>query len=876
MSIPHSDQKYFDAGNKSPAIPNDISNESEMLANFESRRNTSTRKSGNSSYEGLRNIFWSNRRVKQKRTPKSSLQYSSSSKKSNMHNKNEKDVSELAIHRAQSFNSDVVLDSDVADIGGTCGVSFSRNLSNADSFFSSERYKTSSDNLRRSSVLSDTDDNLTDCSADVLDSCDLDLHPEHKVYKKVKLSKNSLKNILKKLTTARQTLLHLQDGIPRNDSFDQSPSHMKVEKNIRVVPSYSLKPGCKTRKNIMKRAKSDDELDRELFSDYQLGTKIMGAKIAENKINSIYRGSPNADPTVQNAALSTVKMCAGESSWKHTDAEALILANCSSSSEEDLTNSGLVCEENYYEKTFQKMEELLQDDIYRDSAIYSDPEDIELKISAADVTKHFPSNILDRVTKSPSFKIATSSKVVSPIYTKSSESFVQSSKCEFKMCNNSVFYKSNEVTGKCYYDENMKLKPERDSPNVHTGEQEMQNEITKEKRILLNTKLEHVTPITSTNEKSPVVSENSIGVILLGKDISLQVVSDTSTKCSDQLTYCASDDMKLPSYCNKNSSESSSPSVKHIVGNLNCKVNNVSEAKKVPPPVPKKPVRKVHTKLLNENIRNISSREIIEITDEISNLSIRNEICEDSLNRTLDCNGYSSRYSEVTKTVTESSKPPQSPMNSIRCFTNRKVSQNTSTRNSFRRAQSEKREIRELKICEGSSDEVSTSSSGRFNLSRKRSIKAIGSMLGGKLRNNRSSSVPPKLETEKKTSLSSLDCASNYQNYNDSETDSPVFKRKKKLSKRLPKPNNKKTNSQQNPESTQHSSLCHDSMDSLDFKDVPKMKNSFEAKTAAEARSSRLKARPSEVCRKEASCDEREIARPKGWVRQVVGRLQEQ
>ena len=377
----------------------------EGVSSFGARRRVGFKNSDRPD-SGLKGIFWSSRKIKDKKFRLDGDIPSNSEAVS------QDIVIKDNVRRTNSFNEDLILENVSASVYTSRNPRYQKNQSSKNS-----SKKVNSKKLRRHSTMTDTEDNMTDCSGDILGELDTGIHPQHKVYKNVHLSKQSLKNILRKLTASRQSMPTIDDGFHVQQTSVKAKKRFRSKSSGRV--SNIAKKCTKTFKEKVRQIITDDELDDESKCDepsllkYQLGTSKMGAKIAENKANSIFRHSMNvrlSDTPYLSTQPNTFNGGGGQDEDKTTfdqmdESDSKNICHYySSSSNDDLMNSNNFICDGYYEKSFDMIEHVLEEEVYRDSAIYSDPEDISVKISAADITKNLPSNILDRVSKSPSFR----------------------------------------------------------------------------------------------------------------------------------------------------------------------------------------------------------------------------------------------------------------------------------------------------------------------------------------------------------------------------------------------------------------------------------------------------------------------------------------
>ncbi|KAF2361599.1 Dbl (DH) domain [Trinorchestia longiramus] len=284
------------------------------------------------------------------------------------------------------------------------------------------------------------DEQFTDCSESVQLEDSFNVHPEHKIYTSAILSRHSLKNVMNKLVSARKSSSQDEAVVTVGSSLDTATTDKTPGKLV-----YSMARQCtKTLKERIKQIRSEEESctlttskssalnkpsitgpvknvgcenskralqEINSMSQYKQGSSSIGEKLATNCITSLKNDSgsvsdnthfENSQPVFPQFETSA-KACTNTSpSDTLNDLDDLNLDDSSGSLEEfEDDNSG---GDSYYERSFEVIEDMMENDLFRDSAIYSDPEDPDSKISVSDLTKNLPRSILNRVSKSPSVR----------------------------------------------------------------------------------------------------------------------------------------------------------------------------------------------------------------------------------------------------------------------------------------------------------------------------------------------------------------------------------------------------------------------------------------------------------------------------------------
>ena len=470
LSITNSESKTT----KDISVKKHNSSFSNNMSDFGSRRTAALKRSGISNYDNIMSI-WSSLRGREKRSVDKDL--TSPCTNSHVHSESEdvrnEEMRKHSLRRAQSFNSELSLWRKSNRSAGSVILKDNSNQRERSPEENKERrvtiavcdgpgektvtddYKKGDPKLissrfkgRSEAINYDTEDNFTDCSENLATRYVpfSTVHPEHKIYTKAILSKNSLKNVLSKLTSTRKSLANEQEV--------GGSQHSDLEKSGDKTPSklvYTARQCTKTLKERIKQIKSEDDCGSTCTSasiqnqgnkynktnvghinkkseqiydlqEYQQGSSSIGAKLATTPVitnyqvprGRLFKESLAQEQVDENESVlqsfetdvekSVVEnLPTDETTWKR-NLEELTLDDSSGSLEEfDDDNSGGDC---CYEKSFEAIENILENDIFRDSAIYSDPEDPDSKISAAELTKNFPRSILNRVSKSPSLRSA--------------------------------------------------------------------------------------------------------------------------------------------------------------------------------------------------------------------------------------------------------------------------------------------------------------------------------------------------------------------------------------------------------------------------------------------------------------------------------------
>ncbi|KAA0202417.1 hypothetical protein HAZT_HAZT009409 [Hyalella azteca] len=278
------------------------------------------------------------------------------------------------------------------------------------------------------------EDTFTDCSENISLGGTLDVHPEHKIYTSAILSRSSLMNMMNKLINARKSFT--QDEVSSVASGRETPSEKTPGKMV-----YTMARQCtKTLKERIKQIRSEEEcstvtstrplisspilkptfsgpvkndscdkstralLEINSMSQYKQGSSTIGEKLATINTVNVKNDQNSIESNIETGVASLLSPDDGTSTCKNSSPsdtlnglDELNLDDSSGSLEEfDGENSG---GDSYYERSFEVIEDMLENDLFRDSAIYSDPEDPDSKVSVSDLTKNFPRSILNRTRR---------------------------------------------------------------------------------------------------------------------------------------------------------------------------------------------------------------------------------------------------------------------------------------------------------------------------------------------------------------------------------------------------------------------------------------------------------------------------------------------
>ena len=652
-------------------------------------------------------------------------------------------------------------------------------------------------------------DKLEDCLTNIINknnynntqkkcsSENLQIHPDHKIYTKSNLSKQSLKNVIAKLTTTRKSLIQPPPCDNLSDTgkiADKTPSKLV----------YTMAKHCtKSLKERIKQIRSEDEVsttnvtvvtntdnqncnksnnNSQIYDlpEYQQGSTSIGAKLASNSENVLRN---NLDSINENDfSQSSANEAPSAPNDETFNNDVNLDDSCGSLEDFQLENDP--DGDSYYERSFEVIEDMLETDLFRDSAIYSDPEDADGKMHPVDL-KHFPKSVLNRVSKSPSLR--------------------------------------------------------SDKYNI-TGP----NGVVKKKSVSESESLSFTENGDSHLRKS--TSQSSETVIQL--DLSSSQLHDIQYADAYSLDECGIVEQNL----NKS------------VGNLSCSVSNydnleVSDSSeifdensvKIPPPVPAKPENKrivpskncgdkilQQLKILEESSKYSKSDSMDSSLEGLKSISQRRQELR-SCNSALE---KLARHQSQKVTSKSSIKPPRSPLLAVRSFMGRNVG--SVTRRKLCRSSESTSSINS--VGKKSEDDLTNSS----QISRRRSITGIV--------NNKSESrgTYQSISITRKKSIKSI---RNYVNKMNSRSSSVPPQPRERLEHR-------------------QSSLPTNSVPSRSGSECSGTGSSDSSLDSKSNSVPSSKSYPESISDKDnSSSDETGVVierkRPKGWVRHVVGRLQQ-
>ncbi|XP_066985054.1 uncharacterized protein [Macrobrachium rosenbergii] len=251
----------------------------------------------------------------------------------------------------------------------------------------------------------DTEDNFTDYSMTPHMSMDniLSIHPEHKIYKPSN-NRNTLKHVFNKITSPKSSKsISEPSGSVFNYSveseLDRNIGDKKASKMV-----YNMARQCsRTLKERIKQIRAEDG-DRSpgiksesLYSlpIYKQGSSSIGARLAGTNEPSDYavprirpmdqkpKSELRPDSVLSSSSILTSSSSSSSSSSRDTKflegVEVSSMANVEEENEEIQESPSFESDasaDSYYERSFEAIENL-ETEIFRDSAIYSDPEDPE-------------------------------------------------------------------------------------------------------------------------------------------------------------------------------------------------------------------------------------------------------------------------------------------------------------------------------------------------------------------------------------------------------------------------------------------------------------------------------------------------------------------
>ncbi|KAK7078250.1 Pleckstrin y domain-containing G member 1 [Halocaridina rubra] len=290
----------------------------------------------------------------------------------------------------------------------------------------------------------DTEDNFTDYSVTPHMSMDniLSIHPEHKIYKPSN-NRNTLKSVFSKITSPKSNkAVSEPSGSVFNYSVDSELDRSIDKKASKMV--YNMARQCsKTLKERIKQIRAED-VERSptiksktenpySFPIYKQGSSSIGARLAGTNEPSDYavprirpmdqkpKSDIRPDSVLSSSSILTSSSSSSSSSCRDTKflegVEVSSMANVEEENEENQESPSFESDasaDSYYERSFEAIENL-ETEIFRDSAIYSDPEDPE---SPPNSLHHERSPTSPKIRSSLSRKSSSRSSKNSPISSK--------------------------------------------------------------------------------------------------------------------------------------------------------------------------------------------------------------------------------------------------------------------------------------------------------------------------------------------------------------------------------------------------------------------------------------------------------------------------
>ncbi|XP_042893187.1 uncharacterized protein LOC122267221 isoform X2 [Penaeus japonicus] len=253
----------------------------------------------------------------------------------------------------------------------------------------------------------DTEDNMTDYSMTPHMSMDniLSIHPEHKIYKSTN-NKSTLKTVLNKITSPRNNKTASEpSGSVYNYSMESELDKGMDKRASKMV--YNMARQCsKTLKERIKQIRAEDVEKAPAPKSptenvyalpmYKQGSSSIGARLAGTNEPSDYavprirpldqkpKSDLRPDSVLSSSSILTSSSSSSSSSSRDTKFLEGIevsnnMANVEEENEENQETPSFDSDasaDSYYERSFEAIENL-ETEIFRDSAIYSDPEDTE-------------------------------------------------------------------------------------------------------------------------------------------------------------------------------------------------------------------------------------------------------------------------------------------------------------------------------------------------------------------------------------------------------------------------------------------------------------------------------------------------------------------
>lgn len=206
------------------------------------------------------------------------------------------------------------------------------------------------------------------------------IHPEHKIYAKVNVNKSSLRKVINKLTGPK--LVHKTVSEPSN-----SLSNIYANSEFESVHRKSGLVSCmarqcsRTLKERIKQIRTEDWDSTSKIpssndslaglSVYKQGSSSIGARLAASNEQSDYAVPVLLHPPQDKISIksdlrpdSVLSSSSSNSSGRESETRVLPEINDTSG-------------DSFYEKSFEAIENFLDDEMFRDSAIYSDQEDCQ-------------------------------------------------------------------------------------------------------------------------------------------------------------------------------------------------------------------------------------------------------------------------------------------------------------------------------------------------------------------------------------------------------------------------------------------------------------------------------------------------------------------
>lgn len=234
------------------------------------------------------------------------------------------------------------------------------------------------------------------------------VHPEHKIYSKASVNKGSIKKVLSKLTSPKGVFT--SGGTSPNKTVSEPSSSMTnlygsgefdrttgTRRGSGLVSSMA-RQCSRTLKDRIKQIRTED-LDipkgpvptpHAILSglpSYKQGSPSMGARLAataSTELSDYAVPVIRQNPTTVRGELRPDSVLSSSSVWTSSSSSS---SNSSSSNREAMSvleettlnplpqESDDLSGDSFYEKSFEAIESFLDDEMFRDSAIYSEPEE---------------------------------------------------------------------------------------------------------------------------------------------------------------------------------------------------------------------------------------------------------------------------------------------------------------------------------------------------------------------------------------------------------------------------------------------------------------------------------------------------------------------